>query len=91
MGKGIDDIVSLDPAEVYEFSGAEVMGNVYDRLVEGDPEDATKIRPGLATSWSVDASGRVFTFHLRHDARFASGAPVTAATGNWKSSLPTAD
>jgi peptide/nickel transport system substrate-binding protein len=79
MGKGIDDIVSLDPAEVYEFSGAEVMGNVYDRLVEGDPEDATKIRPGLATSWTVDASGRVFTFRLRHDVRFASGAPVTAA------------
>jgi peptide/nickel transport system substrate-binding protein len=79
MGKGIDDIVSLDPAEVYEFSGAEVMGNVYDRLVEGDPQDATKIRPGLATSWDVDASGRVFTFRLRHDARFANGAPVTAA------------
>jgi peptide/nickel transport system substrate-binding protein len=79
MGKGIDDIVSLDPAEVYEFSGAEVMGNVYDRLVEGDPRDATKIRPGLATSWSVDTSGRLFTFNLRRDARFASGAPVTAA------------
>src|SRR5690349_18922048 len=78
MGKGIDDIVSLDPAEVYEFSGAEVMGNVYDRLVEGDPQDATKIRPGLAESWSNDPSGRVFTFRLRRDARFASGAPVTA-------------
>ena len=78
MGKGIDDIVSLDPAEVYEFSGAEVMGNVYDRLLEGDPADATKVRPGLATSWSVDASGRVFTFKLRPGARFASGAPVTA-------------
>lgn len=79
MGKGIDDIVSLDPAEVYEFSGGEVIGNVYDRLVEGDPHDATKIRPGLAASWSVDASGRVFTFRLRHGARFATGAPVTAA------------
>jgi peptide/nickel transport system substrate-binding protein len=78
MGKGIDDIVSLDPAEVYEFSGAEVIGNVYDRLVEGDPRDPTQIHPGLAASWSVDSSGRVFTFILRRDARFASGAPVTA-------------
>src|SRR5216683_3015633 len=78
MGKGIDDIVSLDPAEVYEVSGAEVVGNVYDRLIEGDPRDPAQIRAGLATAWSVDSSGRVFTFKLRRDTRFATGAPVTA-------------
>jgi peptide/nickel transport system substrate-binding protein len=78
MGKGIDDIVSLDPAEAYEFSGAEVIGNVYDRLIEGDPQDPAQVRPGLAESWSNDASGHVFTFKLRRRARFASGAPVTA-------------
>lgn len=79
MGKGIDDIVSLDPAEAYELSGVEVVGNVYDRLVEVDPRDPTKIKPGLALSWSVDEAGRTFTFALRRDAHFASGASVTAA------------
>ncbi|HEX7967869.1 MAG TPA: ABC transporter substrate-binding protein [Stellaceae bacterium] len=79
MGKGIDDIVSLDPAEAYELSGVEVVGNLYDRLVEVDPRDPAKIKPGLAVSWRVDGAGRTFTFTLRRDARFASGEPVTAA------------
>ncbi|MBL8710489.1 MAG: ABC transporter substrate-binding protein, partial [Rhodospirillaceae bacterium] len=28
-----DDIISLDPAEIYEFSSSEFMANTYDRLV----------------------------------------------------------
>ena len=33
MAKQIDDIISLDPAEAFEFSGVEVGANVYDKLV----------------------------------------------------------
>ena len=79
MGKAIDDIVSLDPAEVYEASGGEVVGNLYDRLVEVDAKAPGLIRPGLARSWQVSADGRTYTFSLRPDARFADGAPVTAS------------
>jgi peptide/nickel transport system substrate-binding protein len=79
MAKQIDDIVSLDPAEVYELSGAEVVGNVYDRLVDYDRDAPNRLKPGLATSWKVDADGRTFTFVLRDKARFATGKPVTAA------------
>lgn len=79
MGKGIDDIVSLDPAEVYEASGGEVVGNLYDRLIETDPLAPAGLRPGLALAWRVGADGRTYTFRLRADARFADGAPVTAA------------
>jgi peptide/nickel transport system substrate-binding protein len=79
MAKQIDDIVSLDPAEAYELSGAEVIGNVYDRLVDYDPDSPSKLKPGLASSWRVDADGRTFTFVLRDNARFATGKPVTAA------------
>jgi peptide/nickel transport system substrate-binding protein len=79
MAKQIDDIVSLDPAEAYELSGAEVIGNVYDQLVEYDPDAPSKIEAGLASSWRVDADGRTFTFVLRDNARFSTGKPVTAA------------
>ncbi len=79
MAKQIDDIVSLDPAEAYELSGAEVIGNVYDRLVDYDPDSPTKLKPGLASSWNVDADGKTFTFVLRDNARFTTGKPVTAA------------
>ena len=33
MAKQIDDIISLDPAEAFEFSGVEVGANVYDKLI----------------------------------------------------------
>jgi peptide/nickel transport system substrate-binding protein len=78
MGKAIDDIVSLDPAEAYEISGTEVIGNVYDRLVESDPQTSGGLVPGLASAWQVEEEGRVFVFHLRPDLRFASGNRVTA-------------
>ena len=32
MAKQIDDIITLDPAEAFEFSGVEVGANVYDIL-----------------------------------------------------------
>jgi peptide/nickel transport system substrate-binding protein len=79
MAKQIDDIVSLDPAEVYELSGAEVVGNVYDRLVDYDPDASNRLKPGLASSWQVAPDGRTFTFVLRDKARFATGKLVTAA------------
>ena len=33
MAWQFDDIISLDPAEIFEFSGAEYSAQVYDRLV----------------------------------------------------------
>ena len=79
MGKGIDDMVSLDPAEVYEASGGEAVGNLYDRLIETDPAAPARLRPGLALSWELGPDGRTYTLSLRRNAHFADGAPVTAA------------
>lgn len=79
MAKQIDDIVSLDPAEAYELSGAEVIGNVYSRLIDYDPVAPSKLKPDLATSWKVDADGKTFTFVVRDNARFETGKPVTSA------------
>jgi peptide/nickel transport system substrate-binding protein len=78
MAKHIDDIVSLDPAEAYEFSDEEVIGNLYDRLLDYDPAHPATIRGSLAQSWGVAADGLTYRFVLRAEARFASGRPVTA-------------
>ena len=32
MAKNIDDLITLDPAEVFEFTGGEVIANIYDRV-----------------------------------------------------------
>ncbi len=78
IGKNISDIISLDPAEVYEASAGEVMTNVYDRLVRFEANDLTKLVGGVATSWTVSSDAKTFTFPLRSGLKFQSGSPVTA-------------
>ncbi len=82
MAKRIDDIISLDPAESFEYSGSEISGNIYEKLVSPAAADPTKIEPQLATSWTNSADGLTWTFTLA-DRRFASGAPVTAEDAAW--------
>jgi peptide/nickel transport system substrate-binding protein len=79
MGKGIDDVVALDPAQAYEFTSIEVGVNVYRKLVSPNLDNLTQIGPDLAEAWDVSSDGRKFTFHLTKDARFASGNPMTSA------------
>jgi peptide/nickel transport system substrate-binding protein len=74
-----DDIISLDPAEMYEISTFEVNTNLYDTLVFHDAEDTSKLVPRLATEWSVSEDGLTYTFTLRDGVVFHSGNPLTAA------------
>ena len=78
IAKQIDDIISLDPAEAYEFSGIEVINNVYDRLIRYEAEDLKKMVGGVVESWTISDDGRTLTFKLRAGQKFESGAPVTA-------------
>src|SRR6478735_10679452 len=74
----IDDITSLDPAEIFEFSNSEIAGNTYERLINYDPKDVSKIYGEVAESWTVSPDGKTFTFKIRPNKKFASGNPVTA-------------
>lgn len=76
VAKNIEDIVSLDPAEAFEFSGGEALANIYERLVHYDPKDPTRIGPGLAASWKPDEQAKSIDFTLRKGAVFDSGNPV---------------
>jgi peptide/nickel transport system substrate-binding protein len=78
VGMAIDDIVSLDPAEAFEFSGGEVNGNTYQRLVIPDPADPSKIKGELAERWEVAPDGVTYTFIMKKGPVFASGKPITA-------------
>jgi peptide/nickel transport system substrate-binding protein len=78
MAKQIDDIISFDPAESYEFSNNEVDGNVYRRLVAPNHADNTKVIGDAAESWTVSDDGKVFTFRLKPDVMFPSGKAATA-------------
>jgi len=78
MAKQIDDIISLDPAEAFEFSGVEVGANVYDKLIGVDLGNGNKLVGELAESWAVSPDNLVYTFKLRPGVKFHSGNPLTA-------------
>ncbi len=49
---------------------------VFSGLVSFDPR--LNLTPDLAESWDVSSDGTVYTFHLRQNAKFHDGRPVTA-------------
>ena len=79
IAKNIDDIITFDPAEAYEFTGIEVIANIYDRIMRFEPTDITRLVPGVAESYTLSDDGKTFTFKIREGQKFASGNPVTAA------------
>lgn len=50
---------------------------VFSGLVSFDPH--LNLVPDLAETWDVSADGLAYTFHLRQNAKFHDGRPVTAA------------
>jgi peptide/nickel transport system substrate-binding protein len=78
IADAIDDIVSLDPGEAYEFSGLDVVNNTYDGLIELDPTKPGELIPGLAESWDVSEDGMTFAFKMKSGITFSSGNPVRA-------------
>lgn len=69
-----------------------VVWQAYDRLVSHGEKtlpdgtlsyDAHVITPELAESWEVSADKKSFIFHLRKNATFHDGTPVTARDVKW--------
>ncbi len=79
--KNISDVVSMDPAQAYEFSGWLAIHSIYDTLVKFEGKDLTQLKPGLAEKWDVQDAGDHWelTFTLKDGVKFASGNPLTSA------------
>ena len=67
MADFIDDMISLDPAEAYEFSGLEAVAQFYDRLITYPPDNVADIRGLIAESWTVSDDG--LTVHVQDPRR----------------------
>jgi oligopeptide transport system substrate-binding protein len=71
------EVQSLDP----QLTTGEPEARVQEALFEGLTRfDAATFRPapGVAKSWDISEDGTLYTFHLRSDARWSDGRPVTA-------------
>src|SRR5437868_14867 len=78
VARDIRDAKTMDPGRFYEFTSSAMAANCYDTLVTFRGTDTTHPQRDLATTWSISGGGKVFTFHLRHDVRFANGDPMAA-------------
>src|SRR5438445_11155903 len=70
------DLSSLDPAAAADTFSIQVLQDLYEGLTAESPTGSAT--PAVASSWSVDAPGTQYTFHLRPDARWSNGKPVRA-------------
>jgi oligopeptide transport system substrate-binding protein len=70
--------VSRDPAYAQEGEGLQVVKQLFDGLVDYDPETLA-VKPAVAASWRSSPDADEWTFFLREDVRFHNGRKVTAA------------
>ncbi|NOX61360.1 MAG: AAA family ATPase [Chloroflexi bacterium] len=67
---------TLDPALVTDEHTINLLVHLFSGLVQLTP--GMNITPDVAHSWEVCEAGRRFLFHLRKDAYWSDGEPVTA-------------
>ncbi len=67
----------LDPAAVAYAADSTFTSMLYSGLVSFSPE--LKVVSDAATTWDVDGTGTIYTFHLRPDMHFSDGTPLTAS------------
>lgn len=66
----------LDPARASSGASVPLISAMYAGLTTYGP-DGNPV-PSLATRWEIDGDLRTYTFHLRGDARWSNGRPLTA-------------
>ena len=76
LGNGADP-GGLDPQTIIGEPESHIFNALFEGLVSMDPKDLHPI-PGVAETWDIADGGRTYTFHLRHDAKWSNGDPVTS-------------
>jgi len=73
---GISEPTGIAPGTIRDTDGDEIGRLINVGLLAVDAH--LQPIPGVASSWETGADAKVFTFHLRRDARFSTGRPITA-------------
>jgi oligopeptide transport system substrate-binding protein len=68
---------SLDPQKGRSVQAADVLRDIGEGLVAYSPSG--ELVAAAAESWEISADGLTYTFHIRPEARWSNGDPVTAA------------
>ncbi|MFN8445678.1 MAG: peptide ABC transporter substrate-binding protein [Caldilineaceae bacterium] len=74
--EGVNELPGLDPANPQNAQSVQVINLVFGGLVKLDAQ--LNVVPDGAESWSVSEEGKVYTFKIRSNLKFADGSAVTA-------------
>lgn len=69
--------VTLDPAKVTGIREFQILLALFEGLTRYDPKTLLPL-PGTAEKWDLSPDGLHYTFHLRKNAKWSDGKPVTA-------------
>lgn len=69
----VENIKSLMPISINEINSFHVGAQVYEGLVKYNQNDLS-LMPAIAKSWDVSEDQKVYTFHLRTNAKFHDDA-----------------
>ena len=72
----LDEMSSLDPQIVEDVNGSAFSRDLFEGLMNQDADG--NLIPGVATGYTTNDAGDVFTFTLRDNAVWSDGKPVTA-------------
>ncbi|SFS80328.1 peptide ABC transporter substrate-binding protein [Paenibacillus sp. BC26] len=78
---------SLDVAQAQDQVSFTVLSGLFEGLTRMDKDG--NIVPGVAEKWDISEDGKKYTFHLRDNAKWSNGDPVTAGDFeySWKRTL----
>lgn len=71
------DCFTLDPQRMSYQHEIRRGATIYEGLVALNPQDCS-IKPGVAERWETSGDGLMWTFHLRHNAKWSNGDAVTS-------------
>lgn len=72
----LDEFPSLDPQISEDVTGSEVLRDLFEGLYNQDARG--ELVPGVALNHEVSDDKLTYTFHLRPEAKWSNGDPVTA-------------
>ena len=67
---------AINPVTVADQGGLDMLAQTGEYLTLST--QTLTLQPVLATSWSANSTGTVWTFKIRKGVRFSNGAPLTA-------------
>ncbi len=71
------EVKSLDPHLIHDLTSIRIAEALCDRLLLHNPQ-TLGLDPGIAHRHEQSEDGLRYTFHLREDARWSDGQPITA-------------